>query len=197
MHIKKVFSVLLVANIVFAITVNFRSYEATPAAQGKHFEKIVLLPATVACLVWGNFSPDTAQRADAALKQLDIVRYKTVPAAAIVKYWVHTSAFENRQNAEREINKLRNMGIISFRVQETEEWLNAISFGEFKNRVTAQKLLEQLEAKTDSEIMISERKMEQLSYLIFDTDIQKIGELYLLAEQFPDGNLEHSACERL
>ena len=58
-----------------------------------------------------------------------------------MKYWVHTPAFENRQNAEREINKLRNMGIISFRVQETEEWLNAISFGEFKNRVTAQKLL--------------------------------------------------------
>ena len=45
--------------------------------------------------------------------------------------------------------------------------------------------------------MISERKKEQLKYLIFDTDIQKVGELYLLAEQFPDGNLEHSACERL
>jgi len=195
---KKVFFLLLVFNLVFAIAMGLESEQQETISVGVHPEKIVLLPDSVTCVVWGNFSADSVMQVENALNQQELPRsYQQVSTDAIVRYWVHTEPFENRQTAEREINKLRNMGIISFRVQEEGKWLNAISFGEYDNASIAQKLLKTLNDQNEINAMIHEYKIEQKKYLIFDVDQQKITELQQLVEQFPDSNLEQTTCERL
>ncbi len=195
---KKVFSLFLVANILFAVVMNFQSYQHKPVSPAINPEKIILLSAAVDCMVWGDFTEEHLPHVEAVLDQMALLRsYKRVPSQTVARYWIHTEPFRNRQAAEREINKLRNLGIISHRVSEEGVWLNAISFGEFKNRISAQKLLKQLEAKSETNAMILERKIAQKKYLIFVTDPQKIAELKHLADQFTDSNLEQSTCERL
>ncbi len=195
---KKVFSLFLVINILFLVVMNFQSYRHQPVSPVTDSEKIILLSASVDCMVWGDFTEVQLPRVEAALDQMVLSRpYKRVPSETISRYWVHTEPFRNRQAAEREINKLRNLGIISHRVSEEGVWLNAISFGEFRNRISAQKLLEQLDAKSETNAIILERKIAREKYLIFETDPQKTAELKQVTDQFSDSNLELSTCERL
>ncbi|MBX3640914.1 MAG: SPOR domain-containing protein [Nitrosomonas sp.] len=195
---KKVFSVFLLINILFAVVMNAQSYRHQPVSPVMNPEKIILLSALVDCMVWGDFIEEHLPRVEAVLDQMGLPRsYRQVPSEMITRYWVHTEPFRNRQAAEREINKLRNLGIISHRVSEEGAWLNAISLGEFENRISAQKLLEQLKAKSETNAMILERKIERKKYLIFETDSQETAELKRLAGQFADSSLELSTCERL
>ncbi len=195
---KKVFFLFLVINILFAVVMNAQSYRYKPVSPVMNPEKIILLRASVDCMVWGNFTEEQLPRVEAVLDQMELPRsYKRVPSETITRFWIHTEPFRNRQAAEREINKLRNLGIISHRVSEEGIWLNAISLGEFGNRMSAQKLLEQLKAKSEANAMILERKIVRKKYLIFEIDPQKTAELKRLTDQFTDSNLELSTCERL
>jgi len=195
---KKIFSLFLVANILSAGVINFQSHQQKPVSLAVNPEKIVLLQVSMDCIVWGDFTGEDLPRADAALGQLKLPRsYKQVFSKTITRYRVYTAPFGNRQVAEREINKLRNLGFISHRVSETGERLNAIFFGEFENRATAEKLLEQLKEKSEVNAMILQHKIELIKYLIFDIEPQIAAALSHLTDQFPDSNMEQSTCERL
>ncbi|MCB1937532.1 MAG: hypothetical protein KDF59_16515 [Nitrosomonas sp.] len=195
---KKVFFLLLAVNVLFAVVMSFQSEQQEPVSVGVFPEKIVLLPDSVACAVLGDFTEQEVEQVEDALNQVELPRrYKKVSAKAIVRYWVHTDPFTDRQTVEREINKLRNMGIISYRVQEEGKWLNAISFGEFRNASTANKLLETLNDKIEISAMIHEYEIRHKKFLIFEIDHQKMSELHYLTELFPNSNLEQTTCERL
>lgn len=195
---KKIFSLLLAANILFAGVMNFQSHQQEPVLLAVNPEKIILLQSSMDCIVWGDFTEEDLSRADAVLDQLKLPRsYKQVFSRSISIYRVYTAPFGNRQAAEREINKLRNLGFISHRVSEAGERLNAIFFGEFENQVAAEKLLEQLKEKSEVSAMIYQHKIELKKYLIFDTEPQIAATLDYLTDQFPDSNMEQQTCERL
>lgn len=195
---KKIFSLLLAANILFAGVMNFQSHQQEPVLLAVNPEKIILLQSSMDCIVWGDFTEEDLSRADAVLDQLKLPRsYKQVFSKSISIYQVYTAPFDNRQAAEREINKLRNLGFISHRVSEAGERLNAIFFGEFENQAAAEKLLEQLKEKSEVSAMIYQHKIELKKYLIFDTEPQIAATLDYLTDQFPDSNMEQQTCERL
>lgn len=195
---KKIFSLLLAANILFAGVMNFQSHQQEPVLLAVNPEKIILLQSSMDCIVWGDFTEEDLSRADAVLDQLKLPRsYKQVFSRSISIYQVYTAPFDNRQAAEREINKLRNLGFISHRVSEAGERLNAIFFGEFENQAAAEKLLEQLKEKSEVSAMIYQHKIELKKYLIFDTEPQIAATLDYLTDQFPDSNMEQQTCERL
>lgn len=200
MLIKKIFSFLVIANILIAIIMFFK---AGPQDQDSDSpvvnpEKIIVLPTFVDCIEWGEFSEDLIQSAETAINELNLqLPYKEILSATLIKYQVHTSPFENRQAVEREINKLRNMGIISHRIQEKGPWLNAISFGEFEDKTAAHDVLKKLNSEKITNTIISEHKIEQMKFLFFGTDANKISELQHLITQFPDSRLVHTTCERL
>jgi SPOR domain len=195
---KKIFSLFLAANILFAGVMNFQSHQQKPVSIAVTPEKIILLQASMDCIVWGNLTEEDLPRADAALAQLKLPRsYKQVLSKTITKYHVYTAPFRNRQAAEREINKLRNLGFVSHRVSEAGERLNAIFFGEFEKRSTAEKTLEQLKEKSEVSAMILQHKIELRKYLIFDTDPQILENLSYLTDQFPGSSMEQLTCERL
>lgn len=195
---KKIFSLFLVANILFAGVMNFQSRQQKPVSLVVNPEKIILLQPSMDCIIWGDFTEADLPRADAALDQLKLPRsYKHVFSETITRYRVYTAPFGNRQAAEREINKLRNLGFISHRVSETGERLNAIFFGDFENRVTAENLLEQLKEKSGVSAMLFKHEIELRKYLIFDTEPQIAATLSHLVDEFPDSNMEQLTCERL
>lgn len=195
---RKIFSLLLAANILFAGMMNFQSHQQEPVLLAVSPEKIILLQSSMDCIVWGDFTEEDLSRADAVLDQLKLPRsYKQVFSKSISIYQVYTAPFGNRQAAEREINKLRNLGFISHRVSEAGERLNAIFFGEFENQAAAEKLLEQLKEKSEVSAMIYQHKIELKKYLIFDTEPQIAATLDYLTDQFPDSNMEQQTCERL
>lgn len=195
---KKIFSLLLAANILFAGVMNFQSHQQEPVLLAVNPEKIILLQSSMDCIVWGDFTEEDLSRADAVLDQLKLPRsYKQVFSKSISIYQVYTAPFGNRQAAEREINKLRNLGFISHRVSAAGERLNAIFFGEFENQAAAEKLLEQLKEKSEVSAMIYQHKIELKKYLIFDTEPQIAATLDYLTDQFPDSNMEQQTCERL
>ncbi|MCC6921498.1 MAG: SPOR domain-containing protein [Nitrosomonas sp.] len=195
---KRIFSLLLVANILFAGAMNFQPQQQKPVSLAVNPEEIILLRSSVDCIVWGDFTEEDLPRADAVLDQLKLPRsYKQVFSKSISMYQVYTASFGNRQAAEREINKLRNLGFISHRVSEAGERLNAIFFGDFENQAAAEKLLEQLKEKSEVSAMIHQYKIELRKYLIFDIEPQITATLNDLTDQFPDSNMEQQTCERL
>lgn len=197
---KKIFSFLLIVNILFAITQYFKAnqQDQDSVSSGANPEKIIVLPAFAACIEWSGFSEQDIQSAETALGELNLhIPYKLILSTPHIKYQVHTSPFENRQTVEREINKLRNMGIISHRIQEQGSLLNAISFGEFEDKTAAHDMLQKLNNNGITNTTISEHKIEQKKFVFFEPGAQIITQLQHLITQFPNSRLVHTTCERL
>ncbi len=197
---KTIFLSLLIINILFAVTMFFLSNQPHRDAESPvvNPEKIILLPASVRCIEWGEFSEQNLQLVDLALNRLNLQKpYKQIVSNSLIKYWVHTAPFPNRQSVEREINKLRNMGIISYRVRTEGPWLNAVSFGDYNDKTTAQNVIIKLNGKGLTNAKISKREINQKKYLFFETNPANITALQNLAAQFTGSKLELKTCERL
>lgn len=200
MLMKKIFSFLVIANILIAAIIFFKSgqQEQVSNAPAINPEKIIVLPPLVNCVEWGELSEQDLQSAETAINALNLqMPHKKISSATLIKYQVHTSPFKNQQAVEREINKLRNMGIISHRIEEQGALLNAISFGEFEDETEAYDLLKKLNSDGIVDATINKHKIERKKFLFFEADINKISELRALIRQFPDSRLAQTTCERL
>ncbi|PTN11703.1 SPOR domain-containing protein [Nitrosomonas aestuarii] len=197
---KAIFPFLLLTNILFAIAMYYQSNQQNRKSVSPVMnpEKIILLPAEESCIKWGTFSGQSLSLAEAAISKLGLKRpYKKTSSTSLTKYRVHTPPFENREAVEREINKLRNMGIISYRVREQGPWLNAIFFGDLEDKTAAQNLLNKLNSKGITNVAIHTRSIEQKKLLFFEADTDNIAKLQNLATQFTGSKLVHTTCERL
>ena len=200
MFTKKIFSFLLIVNILFAVTLHYitNQQDQVSVSLGINSEKIIVLPVFVDCIEWGVFSKHDIQSVETALNALDLqIPYKLISSTSLIKYQIHSPPFENQQAVEREINKLRNMGIISHRIDEIDPWVNAISFGEFEDKAAANDMLKKLNNNDIANTTISEHEIEQKKFVFFETDAHKIVELQHLSTQFPGSRLVHTTCERL
>ncbi|SEM93041.1 SPOR domain-containing protein [Nitrosomonas marina] len=199
---KIIFFLLLAANILLlALQVSQPVMQTRDNNSDTHVvnsEKIILLPAEVSCIVWGNFSLTEIESAETALQALDLnTPYRVTSAAPLTQYRVHTVPFEDQQAADREINKFRNSGISSFRILEQGTWFNSISFGEFADELSAQKLQKKLNLQEITGTIISKYLIKQKKISIFEADTSKNIALQSLIEQFPDSKLTQTTCERL
>ncbi|SER73464.1 hypothetical protein SAMN05421690_10628 [Nitrosomonas sp. Nm51] len=200
---KKIFFLLLITNLLLAA---LQFFQPTRQEIGKNSaihvvnpEKIILLPTVANCIEWGDFSgPDSIESAETAIQTLDLgLPYRLALSAPLIQYRLHTAPFTDQQTVEREINKFRNMGIISYRIMDQGHWFNAISFGEFTGKQTAQALQKKLNAQEITGTIISEQVVEQKKFLFFETNIHEISALQSLAQQFPGSKLTQATCERL
>ncbi|HBV21150.1 MAG TPA: SPOR domain-containing protein [Nitrosomonas sp.] len=197
---KAIFPFLLLINILFAIAMYHQSNQQNRKSVSPvvNPEKIISLPANENCMEWGTFSGQDSRLVETAISKLGLEKpYKKTFFASLTKYRVHTPPFENRDAVEREINKLRNMGIISYRVREQGPWLNAISFGDLEDKTAAQDLLKKLNSKGIVNVAIHTRKIEQEKFLFFETGADDIAKLQNLATQFTGSKLAHTTCEHL
>ena len=139
---KKVFFFLLAVNFLFAAILFFHkpgSHAPASASQVVNPEKIISLPATIDCTEWGPFPESQIATAQEAIDTLSLdTPHRQIMSNTLTQFKVHTKPFGNRQIAEREINKLRNMGIVSYRILDQGALFNAIFFGEFSDQASAQ-----------------------------------------------------------
>jgi len=192
---------LLAVNLLVAITpIVYTPVSKAPESilRSVNPEKIVLLPAAVDCIEWGYFSASSAASAKTALDKLNLhVPSKQIMSDTLTQFQIHTTPFNNQRSVEREINKLRNMGIVSYRILEQGTLFNAISFGEFAEQASAYDLQKKLNDKGINDTAISKHIIEHHKFLLFNMDAHKIAELETLIEQFPESKLTHATCERL
>lgn len=196
---KIVFIILLIANIAYLAGVQIHSDEQNATAPVLvNPEKIILVPAHENCLVWGDFYEEQVKYAETVILGLfpDLF-YSLEESGNTMMYWLYIPPRPDREAANREINKLRNLGIVSFRVKDGNQWENAISLGMFYDQKDALKQLREVEKKGITDAKIEDRSV-MLKKIVIYNPAQSIKEqMQKLVEQFDDTRLVQDRCERL
>ena len=190
---------LLIANIVYLGATQWYSGEQNPVAPvSAHPEKIVLVPAQENCLLWGDFYEEQIRYAETVLSDLfPGLIYDTEESGQTTMYWLHIPRYPSKEAANREINKLRNLGIVSFRVKEDTQWQNAISLGMYYDQQDALKQLREIEKKGVTNAKIENRSV-MLKKIVIHNPAHMIKEqMQKLVGQFDDTKLVQGKCERL
>ena len=161
-------------------------------------EKIVLLPADQNCLEWGSFYEEQIHHAETMVSEaVSDQSYSLEEAGSTTMYWLYIPPLANREAANRMINKLRNLGIVSFRVKEDDKWKNAISLGMLYDKEDALQQLKEIEKKGITNATIENRGV-MLKKIVIHNSTQVIKEqMQKLVEQFDGTQLAQNKCERL
>jgi len=196
---KIIFIILLLVNIAYVMGNQFlpeEKNEFLPAQQNP--EKIVLVSAHENCLIWGKFYEEQIQYAQTVLSELfPELLYSLEESGDTVMFWLYIPPFSNKEAANREINKLRNLGIVSFRVKDETQWKNAISLGMFYDQNDALRQLREAEKKGITNARIEDRRVV-LKNIVIPNPARMIKEqMQKLVEQFDDTQLVQGKCERL
>ncbi len=197
---KIIFITLLIINIAYQIgmRLEFAEQRATSAPVLVNPEKIILVPVQESCLVWGNFYEEQIKYAGTVLSELfpDLF-YSQEESGDTIMYWLHIPQLPNKEAANREINKLRNHGIVSFRVKDDGKWENAISLGMFYDQKDALKQFKEIEKKGITNAKIEERSVILKKIVIHNPTPRIKEQMQKLVEQFDETQLAQDKCERL
>jgi hypothetical protein len=94
-------------------------------------------PVAAACLEWGPLAAAELTRAREALTALKIGKTSVVEAPGTVVWWVHLPPAKSREEAERRVRELEELGVRDARVVNDEGWRNAVSLGIFRSEEAA------------------------------------------------------------
>lgn len=196
---KTIFVILLIANIAYAAGMYYYTDRQTaPLPAQLNPEKIVLVPSRENCLLWGNFYEEQIRYAEKVFSGLypDIV-FNLESAGDTIMYWLYIPPYPSRESANREINKLRNLGIVSFRVKDDAQWENAISLGLFYDQNDALKQMKEIEKKGIMQAKIEHRRVALQKIAIHNPSAALKEQMHALVEQFDGTKLLQGKCERL
>lgn len=196
---KIIFIILLIMNVVYVIGRQlYPNDEDTTRVSMFNPEKIVLLPIDEKCLEWGSFYEEQAHYAETILSEMvSDHSYELEEAGSTMMYWLYIPPLPNKETANRMINKLRNLGIVSFRVKENGEWRNAISLNMLYDKEDALEQLKEIEKKGITSATIENRSVTLKKIVIHNPTSMIKEQTQKLAEQFEGTQLIQSKCERL
>lgn len=196
---KIIFIILLAANIIYFTGAQY--YAAKPAAllpAQLNPEKIILVSPFENCLIWGNFYEEQIRYAGKILAELyPDLAFNLEESGDTIMYWLYIPPYSNKEIANREINKLRNLGIVSFRVKDDKQWENAISMGIFYDQKDALKHIKEIEKKGVTHAKIEERQVILQKIVIHNPPGTIKDQMHTLVEQFDGTKLVQGECERL
>lgn len=197
---KIIFILLLIINIAYPVGMQFYAIEqnSTNRLPLIHPEKIILLPGYENCLEWGNFHEEQIQYAETAISELTSDQLYSLEESGDTKmYWLYIPPLLNEEAANREINKLRNLGIVSFRVKEEGKWENAISLTMLYDKTDALKQLLEIEKKGIQNARIEKLSVTLKKFIIHNPAHAIKEQAQKLVEQFNGTQLTQRKCERL
>jgi hypothetical protein len=196
---KIIFTLLLIVNIAYLASTQFYSGKQNlDMPVSVHPEKIVLVPAQENCLLWGDFYEEQIRYAGTVLSDLfPGLIYDTEESDQTTMYWLYIPRYPNKEAANREINKLRNLGIVSFRVKDDIQWQNAVSLGMFYDQQDALRQLREIEKKGITNAKIEDRSVVLKKIVIHNPAHMIKEQMQKLVEQFDDTKLVQGKCERL
>jgi SPOR domain len=124
--------------------------------------------AEKSCMEWGEFSGADLARAEKALAQLklgDRLAQRTVEYTH--GYWVYIAPLKKHANRVKKIQQLKELGVEDyFVVQESGQWMNAISLGVFKTEEAAKNYQAELNRKGVKSAQVGERAIK-LKFTVF------------------------------
>lgn len=189
---------MILANIGYLIVTQLVNHENNVTLPGKVYDpgKIVILPVQQNCLEWGNFYEEQTQYAEMVIAELVSEQsYRIETAGAALLYWLYIPPLPNKETANRVINKLRNLGIVSFRVKDDDKWKNAISLAMYTDQQEADKYRKEIEIKGISNVMMESRNVELKKIVLSSADPMLRTQLQKLIEPFTGTQLIEIKCE--
>ncbi len=151
-----------------------------------------------ACYEWGEFSSAELERANSALKALQLGdKLSQHEIEHTIGYWVYIPPLKDKVAISQKLAQLKARGVTEyFVVQEAGEWLNAISLGIFKTRDAAQSFLQGLNEKEVRTAQVGERasKTKTTVFLLNSLNAEKISKLNALQKDFPAETLKSVPC---
>lgn len=211
-----VFTLLLLANIAFFAAMQWPQDKAGGDTLASHApylaEKVRLITedeipaippaAPQICLEWGLFADQELVQARAALEPLNLgdsnISVQSLPAKAGT-WWVHIPPQKTRQDANRKVEELKELGVEdSFVMQDNNPWRHAISLGVFSTQEAADKYLAQLREKGVKSAKSTPRNLEggHANLIIKAGDANIEAELVKLKQGFQATELKAVPCPR-
>lgn len=199
-EMKIVFFLLLFMNVLLLIMMQFNSdqpsNEQVPTLLKT--EKIKLLPSHVPCLEWGDFFGEDLKRVNERMHELNLNKRLSMHLVGEINaHWVYIPPINNARLAKKEVRRLKQKGISSFRVQEEGLWNNAISIALLRDENTAKQLLVNLKNKGIRSVKIGTRQLQQTKFVIREPEFSVYEKIQLMAAQFSESTLITTVCKRL
>lgn len=197
-----IFVVLLIVNAVYAMGWKFYSEKESaraPSLAQLDPQKIALVPTEESCLEWGNLDEEQLHEAETLISEIvPDQSYNLEEAGNMLKYWLYIPPFPNKDMANRMINKLRNLGIVSFRIKdENSPQKNAVSLGTFSDKTDALNQMKDIEKKGITNGVIEERNVAVQKIVIHGATEEIKEQMQKVVEQFEGTRFIQSKCERL
>ncbi len=197
---KLFFILLLIANLIFFVVIQSVSDKNTNVNPMPllNSEKIKLLSSHVHCIEWGGFVGTDLLQAETAIAELELGdQLSQVVMDDVVIHWVYIPPFKTMLEAQKKIDQLMELGVESFLVQKDSQWLNAISIAVLRDLSAAQNLLIELEDKGLVSVIIAERNLKQVKFVIREPAAQLEEKIKTLSHQFINSELKVTKCERV
>lgn len=197
---KLFFILLLIANLIFFVVIQSVSDENANInpIPSLNPEKIKLLPSHVHCIEWGGFVGTDLLQAETAIAELELGdQLSQVVMNDVVIHWVYIPPFKTQLEAQEKIDQLMELGVESFLVQKDSQWLNAISIAVLRDFSAAQNLLLELEDKGLASVIIAERNLKQVKFVIREPAADIEENIKILSDQFINSELKVTKCERV
>ncbi len=93
--------------------------------------------AAAACLEWGPLAAAELARAREELTKLKIEKTSVRESPGTMVWWVHLPPSKSRDEAERRVRDIEELGVRDARVVNDEGWRNAVSLGIFRSEEAA------------------------------------------------------------
>jgi hypothetical protein len=129
--------------------------------------------APAACLEWGPLAAAELALAREELTKLGIEKTSVRDAPATMVWWVHLPPSKSREEAERRVRDLEEIGVRDARVVNDEGWRNAVSLGIFRSE----------EAATSQQARLREIKVRNVA-IVQRSDLVKFS-IIAIAEPTP------------
>jgi hypothetical protein len=169
-----------------------------PAKAAKPEPPKTATAAPVACLEWGSFAGPAVARAEVALARLQLAP-ESVERAVVDAggYWVYMPPLKNKNEVDRKIHELRELGVTEFFVvQEAGQWRNAISLGIFRSDESAQAFLAGLRQRGVRSAIVGRRDnfLKQVVFYVREPSAAVVAQLTALQEEFPGSEIKAGMC---
>lgn len=131
-------------------------------------------PVRAACLEWGPLAAAELARARDELTRLGVDKTRVRDAPGTTVWWVHLPPAKSREDAERRVRDLDELGVRDARVVTDEGWRNSVSLGIFRSE----------EAATAYQVRLREIKVRNTA-IVQRSDLVKFS-IIAIAEPTPE-----------
>ncbi|RPI44745.1 MAG: hypothetical protein EHM59_12025 [Betaproteobacteria bacterium] len=153
-------------------------------------------PSSGACLEWGGFSASDLERARSELAKLQINNVSVRELEPEPAWWVHIAPLKSREEAERRVRELEELGIKNARVVTEERSRNAISLGTFQTEAAALDYQQRMREAKVRNVLVAQRddRSRRSVIVIADATPALAGRLVELKMAFAGSDLKAVAC---